>query len=162
MSKDYNYMENIIPNLRNTTFLNIKFYNSYGRSKNYYITNTHTKNNIDRINTTIKIQVFIKNSIDTTELNTQLSLYIKKYIEGINLDGKNELNVSNLIKAIETDFPLIHHIKFYNIDQFGTDYQMIGPKINDYQSLSKHEKNIYVPEYLTIDLSDIDITFTSI
>lgn len=153
MTQNYRYIEECPPKLRNGTHIDVKFYNTYGRSRNYYIGDNQEL--IDRVNITIKFKVNIVNGTDDIEIRKNLKTFIKEFIERVNSSGNNDLFISNLIREIETNFASVHHLKFMGINDYDTDYQTISVKTTNLNDLTKEERRQYVPEILVADLDNI-------
>jgi hypothetical protein len=160
LSSNYNYLESSLPKLRECTNLDIKFYNSYGRSNNYYIGDNEEL--IDMVNIKIKFTVTLVEGSDEIEIKKQLIAFIKEFIEQLNSDGTNNLFISNLISAIENSFPAVHHLKFLSINDYDTSYQTISVKKTDLNTLTKEERRKYVPEILVIDSENILLSINTV
>lgn len=158
-TSNYRYMEKCLPILRNNTNLDIKFYNSYGKSKNYYIGDENEL--IDRVNISIKLKVTIVDGSDDVDLKKGLQVFIKEFIEKLNSDGSNDLYISNLIREIETRYSSVHHLKFLGINEYNTDYQTISVKATDLNNLTKEERRNYVPEILVVDKNSIFLSIVT-
>ena len=150
---NYNWLEASLPLLRNNTHIDIKFYNTYGQSNNYYIGDELEL--IDRVNISVKFDVYLLDGTDEVELSEQIKVFIKEEIEQINSSGNNELFVSNLIRKIENKFPEVDHLKFNGFNEYTTDYQTISVLTTDLDSLSKEERRRYVPEMLVASKENI-------
>ena len=153
LSQNYHYIEACLPKLRNNTHIDIKFYNTYGKSKNYFIGDNQEL--LDKVNISIKFQVNIVDGTDDIEIRKQLKTFIKEFVEKVNTAGGNDLFISNLIREIENNFASVHHLKFEGIDDYSTEYQTISlhtPNLND---LSKEERREYVPEILVVNMDSI-------
>lgn len=155
LTAQYTAMENEEV-LQNSSHIDIKFYNTYGKSKNFYIGDSY--DSIDRVNLSIAFKVKIVNTDDVNTAIRDLKILIKNYIETLNTSGTNELYISNLIKEIENTMPEVHHLKFLGINDYSTDYQTITTKAVDINELSKDERRDYVPEMLVVNLDDIKIS----
>lgn len=155
-SMNYEYLSTVAPRLRELTNLDVKFYNTYGRSANYYIGDDDLL--IDRVNIRIRFTVTLEDGADDVEVRTSLISFIKNYIEKVNSDGTNELYISNLIREIENNFSSVHHLKFLGINDYSTDYQTISSKTKNLNELTKEERRNYVPEVLVANTEDILIS----
>jgi hypothetical protein len=153
LTGSYNYLEECLTILRNNTHIDIKFYNTYGKSNNYYIGDNAEL--IDRVNMKIAFNVVVVDGTDDLTLRANLKNFIKSFIEEVNSTGNNDLYISNLIKAIENNFAEVHHLKFLGINNYTTDYQTISSRTVDINNLTKEERRRYVPEILVIDPNDI-------
>lgn len=153
----YDNIRNIISSrLRNETSIDLKFYNTYGRSVNYFVgdeeelLNTH--------NLRISFDMFFVAGTDTLSAIPEIKQFIKERIETISDNGTNQIHVSNLMREIEHKFTYVDHIRFKGFNNYNTDYQSIRLQYNDIDDMSKEERRKYVPELLVIDLNDIVIT----
>lgn len=155
LTGSYNYLESCLSILRNNTHLDVKFYNTYGKSNNYHIGDYGEL--IDRVNMSIKFSVIVLDGTDEMTLRRDLKEFIKNFIEQVNSSGNNDLYISNLIKSIENNFPEIHHLKFLGINKYDTNYQTISSRVVNINNLSKDERRRYVPEILVIDPNDVEL-----
>lgn len=156
LTRNYKYLEDSISVLRNNTHIDVKFYNTYGMSNNYYIGDNAEL--IDRVNITITFKVSIVNGTDDIEIRKNLKDFIKNFIEKVNSTGANDLYISNLIKEIETNFASVHHLRFMGINDYDTSYQTISVKAVNLNDLTKDERRKYVPEILVADVDNINLT----
>lgn len=156
LDAQYTAIEEVLEKLQNNMHIDIKFYNTYGKSKNFYIGDDEQV--IDRVNLRIKFKIQVVSAADITDVTRDLKILIKDYIETLNADGVNNLYISNLIRKIETDIPEIHHCRFLGINDYTTDYQTITARVSDLASMDREERRYYVPEMLVINEDDIVIT----
>lgn len=159
VSSKYEYMTQCQPNLRNNTNIDIKFYNTYGRSNNYYIGDAEEL--INRVNITVKFKISTVSGTDDIELKKNLKNFIKEFIEKIDSNGNNNVFISNLIREIELNFPSVDHLKFLGINDYDTDYQTISAKETDLNNLTKEERRNYVPEMLVVSKDRILLSIDS-
>ena len=157
LTQNYKYIEASLPMLRNNTHIDVKFYNTYGKSKNYYI-GDNLLTQIDRVNITIKFKVTLISGVDGTDVKVRLIEFVKNFVERLNSSGTNSLYISNLIREIETNFAEIHHLKFNGINSYDTDYQTISVQTTDLSELSKEDLRVYVPEML---IANVDLEIES-
>jgi len=158
-SKTYRELINNIPQLARDNIADIKgkFYNTYGRSKNFYVDDYVTVNRLDKVNISIHFKIHPVFGTDEIEFIENIKLFIKEYIEGINNAGTNSIYISNLIKALENNFSSIEYLKFCGINEYPTEVQAIENTTVDLDTLTKEERINYVPEYLTLSKDDIII-----
>lgn len=164
-SKQYYYIEDILDNITNNYNIDLKFYNTYGPSKNFRVeddsSSTNTNPLIDSVNIGIRFRVKPNHGVDTDILIRDVKYFIKSYIEDINNTVNNSIYISNLIRALENEFDTIRYIKFAGINgiqNYGLETQAIENDAVSIDDLTYAERRNFVPEYLTIDLDDIDIT----
>lgn len=157
MRTQYGYLLNIIDKITNNFSIDLKFYNTYGRSRNFYVDDFINTEQLDRVNITIHFKIHPVFGTDEIEFVQDVKLFIKEYIEGINEDGTNSIYISNLIKALENNFTSIDYLKFCGINNYPTEVQAIENPTIDLDILTKEQRVNYVPEYLTLAMDDIII-----
>lgn len=151
----YMYMSDVMGMITNNYSIDLKFYNTYGRSKNFSVGENGAK--LDQVNISLKIQIKPTIGADVEELKTNVRLYIKSFIEKINDSGGNGVYMSNLIQALENDFPEILYMKFVSINNYDSSVQVLENKMVNEAILTKEERKNYVPEHLVIKEEDIII-----
>lgn len=156
ITTQYNYIDSILNVITNNYSIDLKFYNTYGKSKNFYIGDT---GNIllNKVNISIKFKIHPVFGTVEDDLIRDVKIFIKDYIENINDSGTNTFYVSNLITELETNFKEIEYLKFMGINDYSTDIQAIVNLTTDLDTLTKSERINYVPEYLTLNLDDVII-----
>lgn len=146
--------------LRNNANIDTKFYNTYGKSTNFVIGESGEL--IDTVNIKIAFDVWLTTNTDHVYAETTLKTFIKEYIENINSEGTNDLYISNLIREIENNLAFVHHLKFKGINDYDTSYQAIKNRAISLNDLSKEERRHFVPDLLTVNRSNIYLTFEEI
>ena len=165
----YQNLETILSTIiLQASYIDLKWYNTYGRSKNYVIGDEDEI--IDRVNISISFQIYLIAGTDQIKASDELKTFIKETIESLNEAGSNELHISNIMRNIENNFAYVDHIKFVGIngdvDQNGsytrtekmgysTDYQSIKNITKEINELSKEERFSYVPEMLCVNKDQI-------
>lgn len=168
----YKYFERILSTvICQSTYVDLKFYNTYGRSKNYIIGDEDEI--IDRVNISSMFTIYLVKGTDQVKARDEIKTFLKETIEKLNEVGINDLHVSNIMRLMETQFAYIDHIIFggfngdvvngeYTItDKMGynTEYQSIKCITKDLNDLSKDERFAYVPEMLCINKDQIVLVF---
>lgn len=167
----YEHMEEVLgTTLRNASHIDLKFYNTYGRSNNYIIGDSDEV--IDRVNMSIAFYVYLVSGTDPLKASDEIKTFIKEYIEVLNEYGSNDMNISNLIREIENNFAYVDHLRFCGINGevkngiyitnesygYSTEYQTIRNMAIDLDDLSKEERYAYVPEMLCVNKDQIVLT----
>lgn len=137
--------------------IDTKFYNSYGRSTNFFIGEDGEL--IDTNNIRIYYDVWVVAGTDTIAADQDLKTFIKDYIETINDNGSNNFYNSNMIREIENNFGYVHHIRFKGINNYLPKYQAIINKKINLDDLSKTERRRFVPDILVINRNNIFLSF---
>jgi hypothetical protein len=153
----YENINNIINDrLRNETSIDVKLYNTYGRSTNYYIGDEEML--LNTLNLRVAFDIWFVAGTDTLTVVPEINRFIKERIETISENGTNQIHISNLMREIEDNFSYIDHMRFRGFNDYSTDYQSIKLKYTDINEMTKEERRKYVPELLVIDINDITIT----
>lgn len=153
----YMYLNDIIRNdLRNATNIDVKFYNTYGRSVNFLI--GENGESLNTVNLSLYFDMWFITGTDLVRAMQEVKAYIKSEVESINEQGANNLFISNLMRKIESKFIYVDHIRFKQINKYDSTYQAIKNYATDLNTLTVLERRFYVPELLVCDLDDIHIT----
>ena len=156
LSANYNYITECADILRGNTNIDVKFYNTYGRSHNYTIGDDGEM--IDRVNIAIKFKVTLVDGADELSARKTITTFVKQFIERVNAEnGANNLYISNLIRELENSIPSIHYLKFMGINDYDTNYQTISIKESDINNLTKEDRRNYVPEIIVVNPDDIQL-----
>lgn len=155
LDKQFDYMSDILDKKTNNYSVDMKFFNSYGRSKNFGVDDE--LNDLDVINCGIHFKLATHYTPNVTELVTEMKMFIKDYFEDINNNALSGIYISNLIQALENQFSEIKYLKFVKLNNYDASIQNIENKHPNLESLDKLERLEYVPEFLNIDIDDIII-----
>lgn len=159
----YNQLMSIM-NLKTTNYsLDMKFYNTYGRSKNFVV--GENQDSLDRTNVSMRIMVAFEYGTIKSNAVSEIQRYIKDYVENINksknqsieLRGYNGIYMSNLIQELENNFSYLKYMKFVSINEYDSMVQVVENKTVDVTTMSDLERREYVPEFLTISLDEITV-----
>lgn len=160
LKSQYLTVNSLMDKITNNYSIDMKFYNTYGRSNNFVLGEDDGRA-LDRVNCSIKFRVSATIGTDEVKLVTKIKDLIKTYIEGINKNGYNGIYISNLIKHLENNVSEIEYLKFICINEYDSLVQVIDNQDLDITTASKDELRNYIPEFLTIDHDDIIIEIIS-
>jgi hypothetical protein len=79
IESQYDYLESIIELITNNYEIDIKFYNTYGKSKNFYI-GDDAEQKLDKVNISIGFKVHPIFGTNEVELIRDIKIFIKEYI----------------------------------------------------------------------------------
>lgn len=151
-SNIYGYLDQEIDRLTNNFNIDIKFYNTYGKSKNYTIgDDKDTEQPLNRTNIRLHFGVKPYYTTDIENLLKDLQEYILDYLRsGFDSHGNNALYISNLIRSIEDDYSdKVEHLIYRGIDNYDLSIQKIEPKITNENIQDYYSTMLdYVPEYI--------------
>ena len=155
LSSQYDYMNEILYKKTNNYSIDMKFYNTYGRSNNFVY--GEEQNILNRVNCTLHLKVYCTVRSEGAQLVENMKMFIKEYFESINSVNNEGIFISNLIQQLENTFPNIKYLKFESLNGYDNDVQSIENTAIDVTMLDKEEKLKFIPEYLNIELEDIII-----
>lgn len=153
IKSQYVTVNSLMEKITNNYSIDMKLYNTYGRSNNFILGEEGDK--LDRVNCSIKFKVSPVLGADETKLVPNIKSMIKTYVEGINKDGYNGIYISNLIKHLESNIADISYLKFICINEYDSMVQVIDNNSLNIATASRQELKGYVPEFLTIDIDNI-------
>lgn len=138
--------------------INLKFYNTFGRSRLFYlgVNSESNKTLLNRVHCNIKFKIKFYDGVLIEDYLNNIKIYIKKYLEGLNMDddGSNRLHISVLIQKLHNEFSCIEMIIFEGFNDYDSSIQNVQLK----SLLDTLVDPDTVPEFLTIKEDDISIT----
>lgn len=165
IKRTINIMDTIKYKVVNNFYTDFKFYKTYGPSLYFKINDTLS---IDRLTLKLGVKLHMKPLIreDLTVIDT-IKVFIKQYIENINFETKTStLFISNMITAVETKFTdSIYSAEVIHVNEMKDPLvptkNLVVTNITynppDMTKLSHTQVRDFVPEYLNIELKDIDL-----
>lgn len=155
LSSQYDYMSEIMSKKTNNYSIDMKFYNTYGRSNNFII--GEEQEVLNHVNCTLELKVYPYIKSEGAQLVQDMKIFIKEYFESVNKEKNEGIFISNLIQELENTFSGIRYLKFVSLNGYTNDYQSIENTTVDVTTLKKDQRILFVPEYLNIELDDIII-----
>lgn len=150
-------LQSVVPKLENSTNIDLKFYNTRGPSKYFYLDTSISGDDIEylSIGRTDILLDFTFGLYETAndDLDASIKDFISDFLEASNDEGI--VRISNLFRLLETEFSAISYIEFnglagrYN-DSISNKYQKILRKDIDLKTMTKQEVIEYIPEYINI------------
>jgi hypothetical protein len=138
--------------LENITSVDVKFFNTYGKSRWYYSdrkwnqeTRQYDFEMVKRVDLDVSLNVYVNNVV-TGETDLAIKKYISDFIEASNDEGIFPL--SNLTRRLEENFEIIRYIVTDTINDLPV--QKIESKYTSHLEMTKQEVIDYVPEYLNL------------
>jgi hypothetical protein len=144
--------------LDNNCHLDLKFYNTYGRSNNYYIGDCEQSGQLlDDVNISISFQLSIRDRMAWQATAEAVTSEIREFFEDLNGESQPNVFISNLIRRIENNHPNVSHLKFLGINHYNATEQYIRVRYHDVSDLDKDEMMIVVPEIIQCRPDDIQL-----
>lgn len=154
---EHDFLSTVVKSLHGLFTINMKFYNTYGRSRSFYIGYGTNHEVINHVNCKIHIGIKFYDGIIIEDYLLPIKTFIKSFFEDLNKlsSGTNQAYVSVLEQKLHNNFSdQIRYTIFYSINDYDSKYQVIET-VEDMDDSSLIN---FVPEYLTLRVSDIIIT----
>ena len=176
-TNNFSYLINSVmtsyKNLRTTSHdlednygIDMKFYNSYGKSQFFKAGIKNQWETLEQVNCTFKFGVYLSSIVTQEVFLNQFREYVKEKVETINsTQGQQSIYIMNLIHDIKNKFAEIGYIEYYGFDNYGTEVQKVEPYSRE--ELSDELIHNYIPEFINIGHSmvngvsvpNIEVTF---
>lgn len=143
-------MSDITPNFT----INIKFFNTYGRSKMFYV---NEKQLLDYVHLKIRLQVKFYGGVDQNAYLSKLQIFVKDFVENMNVvkEGTNKIEISVLHHRIHEAFKdQIEYVICEGFNEYGALMQVIEIR----GLLHSDTTPETVPEFVTLKQEDVIIT----
>lgn len=163
--EQYKKIEPIEDKLNGDSFLDVKLYNTYGKSNNYFVGPEDGVPNLK--DSTIKldnvyVSVNIVISVYDRSLYTQTAADVKNQIikcfDELNASDNTDLHVSNIIHDIVQSNSNVRYIRFIGFNGYSANQQSIFVKYTDVSELTQGDLMTRVPEIIRADEYSISIT----
>jgi hypothetical protein len=152
----------ILNQIKNNSSIDFKFYATYGKSNYFRMENTVTS--LDRLDIKMKFRVRMLSTRTDTTLVADLKAFIQPLIETINVSSMSineSIYFSNIITQVENEFKYkqsrILAFELRQINDFGLLYQSLINTTPSLDIMNKDQLLQYVPEFVKLDISKIDI-----
>ncbi len=157
LNSNYDFMLSTYDLLENNFSIDLKFFNTYGKSRFYRIGIENTMTTLDKVNIIPKFGLKVNALTSYEEFRSRFINYVRDYIESfneVNNTGKS-LYLMDLVTAIKNNFEEIERLEYYGIDNYSS------ANAQNIESLSKDEitslgYNKYVPEFINVYCDFVD------
>ncbi len=145
--------------------LDIKLYNTYGRSNNYYIGPKEGDNvlwNSDILLDNVYVRARFVMSVYDRSLWSQTSESvineITLFFDEMKNENRSSIHSSDLIHIIIEKHPNVRYIRFLGFNDYDANKSSIFVKYNQVNELNQTELQTHVPEIIRADKYSIEIT----
>lgn len=148
LSNIYSALQNTIhPLLENGYSIDMKFYNTYGKSRFFKVGIANTSEDLDTVNCSLRFGLCLNSISNTDTILTKIREYIKQQIESINNTNKYQnIYIMNLIYSCKQEFPEISYMEWYGVNSYDYGIQKIEC-VNDISTQSPK----FIPEFININ-----------
>lgn len=157
ITSEHTFLSTVVKSLHGLFTINMKFYNTYGRARSFYIGYGTDHEIINHVNCKIHIGIKFYEGIIKEDYFDSIKSYIKSFFEDLNKlsSGTNQAYISVLEQRLHNTFPdQIKYTIFYSINDYDSKYQVI----ETVEDMDESSLVNFVPEYLTLKIDDINIT----
>lgn len=161
----YNKMKPVLSQLDGNSFLDLKLYNTYGRSNNYYIGPEDGVPNmkdstilLDNVYVNVNLIISVYDRSMYSQTVSDVINEISTTFNSLNSDGNTDLYVSDIIHNIIENHPNVRYLRFIGFNNYDANKQSIFVKYSDISELDTEKLMIHVPEMIRADENSIFIT----
>ena len=151
IESNYEFVNTAYTYLENNFGIDMKFYNTYGRSRFYVCgigEDLSKMQQLDRTNCTFNFGVRIDQTTSVDTFSTRFKQFVSEYIESLNdieAEGR-PLYIMDLISAIQAEFDEIIYLEYYGMNNY--DYSVQKVVSNYENAMSSLMYNEYTPEFI--------------
>ena len=178
LRNNHDYIEEAYDLLENNFTIDMKLYNTYGRSRYFNIglklnsdmeSDDTTLTPLDSVNVKFKFGVKLNSLVDEGDFTNRFTEFIRLYIEAFNKieNMGQDIHITDLITQLNIQFAdELEYLEFYGINDYSADSAQIIEtwSVEDINALGY---NKYIPEFINLfaksDQNDfipwVDITY---
>lgn len=148
--EDYNVLQDIFFDLENNFGFDMKFYNTFGKSKFFRVGQKQNWNSLNCVNCSFYFGVYLSAITSQAAFLEKFRAYVKEYIESINTitPGQQSIYILNMTRSIQKKFKEIGYLEYYGFNIFNETAQKIEPIPNI--EMTKELMMNYIPEFINI------------
>mgnify|MGYP003313581504 CR=1 FL=1 len=163
-SDQYAAMEPVLSKLDGNAHIDFKLYNTYGRSRNYYIGPMDgepvLKNStilLDNVYVRVRLIISVYDRSLYTQTVNEVMNEISTTFASLNSE-QTDIHVSEIIHNIMTNNSNVRYLRFLGFNNYDANKQSIFVKYSDISELSQDGLMSRVPEIIRADSSSIEIS----
>lgn len=163
--EQYKAMEPALKSLRGNGSIDFKLFNTYGRSKNYFIgpkDNDDILWNSDILLDNVYVKIRFKMAVNDRSMWYQTCESVKidiiTYFKTLDSGEITDLHASDLIHLIVDNHPNVRYIRFLGYNSYDANKDSIFVKYTNIDDLNEEQLVPYVPEMIRVDTDSIEIT----
>lgn len=161
LNSNYEFLLETYDLLENNYSIDLKLFNTYGKSKYYKIGIKDELKTLDRLNIIPKFGIKLDALTSYDEFKSRFINYVRDWIESFNdVDNTGRsIYLMDLVTAIKNNFEEIERIEYYGIDDDTADNaQNIVSYTKD--EIMELGYNKYVPEFINVYCAYVDCELT--
>lgn len=156
IQENFNTLQDMYRKLENDFGFDLKFYNTYGKSKFFKAGIRNTWKPLSQVNCVFRFGAYLTSIGNKSLVLSKLRTYVKNAIEKINdtSQGQQSIYILNLTKEIQNQFSELGYLEYYGFNDFGEDVQKIEPVTKS--EMSKELLANFIPEFINIATTVVD------
>lgn len=167
INRNHEYLLQAYDLLENNYSIDMKFFNTYGKSRFFRIGIKEEPEVLYKVNIVPRFGIKLNMLSPFDEFKERFVSFVREYIESFNdvTNQGNTIYIMDLITAIQNNFSEIERLEFYGIDDYSVSSGQFIESLTD-DEIHKLGFRYYIPEFINIycDYNDnvlepkIDIT----
>ena len=163
---DFKILKDAFYSLENNYGIDMKFYNTYGKSRFFRTGIRDNWNPPSRVDCSFRFGVCLSSINTQASFLEQFRAYLKEKVESINSTlGNQSIYIMILTSDITKKFPEVEYMEYYGFNEHGYETQKIEPIPTN--SMDPSAKTSYIPEFINIrshvengeNIPDISVEF---
>ena len=154
LSNNYDYLYQIYDLLENNYSIDMKFFNTFGKSRYYMIGMKRNEdlNDLETVNVKLRFGIRVNQLTDANDFDERFTKYVNDYIESFNNienQGKS-IFIMDLITSIKNKFgDELEYIEYYGVNNWDADTSQVIESwpIDKIEALGYRK---YIPEFINL------------
>lgn len=153
---DYERCKDLSFQLENNYSIDLKFYNTYGKSKFFRAGIKDDYRPLEHVNISFRFGAYLTIMGSQAAFLEKFRNYVKDKVEEINntVGTAQSMYIMNLIHDIKENFSELGYLEYYGFDDYGYDIQKIEPV--PISEMSDELKANYIPEFINVTTTFIN------
>lgn len=150
----YSYIQGAMDKLTNNYSIDMKFFNTYGPSKHYFLADTDNATHIDRVNISLHFKAKFNISSNVEAEVERIKEYIKTLVEStkLSLVSSPSFYLSTITNQCINKFSSIVYLTFIGLNEYDATIQALESDVKEFNIINGIvETSTIIPEYLNID-----------
>ena len=163
--EQYTAMEPMTSKFGGNDSLDLKLYNTYGRSNNYFIGPKDGEESLwtsdillDNVYVKIRFVMAVYDRSLWSATVEAVVIELQKFFDAMNSGNIGDIHVSDFIHIIIKNVPNVHYIRFVGFNDYDANKSSIFVKYSNISELREDQLQPYVPEMIRVDSNSIEIT----
>ena len=151
LAEHYAEIERVLWDLENAFAIDMKFYNTYGKSKFYKIGSRTALSNLDSVNITLNFGIAVNFPITVDVFRENFRNFVQEHIEATDEMVGNgiDIYIMNIVAEAKANFDEILYMEYYGLNDYDWSAQRITIMSDD-EILETVKADSFVPEFLNI------------